>query len=73
MAFLKKIRYSKKLFDEKQAKIQNMFDEKKTLMLKKEDFVNKLKRTIQVENTKISELKGAVLTLHELLTGEKVE
>lgn len=73
MASSKKIRYSKKLFDEKQEKIQKMYDEKQTEVKKKRDFITKLKKTIQIELTKVSELEGAILALYELLTGEKVK
>ena len=72
MASSKKIRYSKKLFDENQAKIQKIHDDKLVEVQKKRDFVKKLKKTIQIESTKISELEGAIIVLFEILTGEKV-
>lgn len=57
----------------KKSDLQKILDEKKALLGKKREFVKKLQRTIQLENTVISEIEGAVITLHEIITEEKVE
>lgn len=56
----------------KKKDIQKVIDTKKIELNKKRDFLKKLKRTIELENIQISELEGAILALHELVTGEKV-
>ena len=55
------------------AKINEIIKSKREEILKKQSFIKRLAITIKSENTKISELEGAILALHELLTGEKVE
>ena len=57
----------------KKTDLQKMLDRKRFELSTKEDFIKKLNITIDVESSKVSELKGAILTLHEILTGEKVE
>jgi hypothetical protein len=54
-------------------KITEMIELRRKEILKKREFINRLKATVQSEATKISELEGAILALHELLTGQKVE
>lgn len=53
--------------------IEKIMNEKKAELKKKKEFKKRLEITVQNEQTKISELEGAILALYEVLTGEKVE
>lgn len=53
--------------------VETIINSKRTELKKTEKFLKRLKITVQLEQTKISELEGAILALHEVLTGEKVK
>ena len=54
-------------------KINDLIEIKRKEILNIQDFNQKLKKTFDNNNIKIAELEGAILALHELLTGEKVK
>ncbi len=53
--------------------IQKIIDRTNIECKKSRNFLKSLEITVTTEKKKISEFEGAVLILHELLTGEKVE
>lgn len=59
--------------DIKKGIVEKLLKEKQLEIQKRSNFVIKVKQSLQIESKKISELEGAILTLHELLTGNKVE
>jgi len=59
--------------DIKKEIIEKLLKEKKVEINKKLELVIKVKQSLQSENKKIAELEGAILVLHEILTGEKIE
>jgi hypothetical protein len=59
--------------DIKKEIIEKLLSEKRAEIQKKLELVNKVKQSLQNEAKKLSELEGAIIVLHELLTGEKVE
>ena len=59
--------------DIKKTVIEKLLNEKRLEIQKKVDLVNKVKRSLQIESKKISELEGAILALNEVLTGQRVE
>lgn len=59
--------------DIKKEIIEKLLNEKRAEIQKKFELVKKIKTSLQVESKKISELEGAILILHQILTGEKVD
>lgn len=59
--------------DIKRVVLEKLLKEKQEEIQKKVDLVKKIKSALQIESKKISELEGAILALHEVLTGNKVE
>jgi len=57
----------------KKADVQKMFDSKQAEVQKKREFLTKLKKTVELESKKISELEGAILALYEVLNCKKVK
>lgn len=55
------------------ARVQKKIDIYRNEIVKRQQFRERMVQTIKTEDTKISELEGAIIALHELLTGEKVE
>lgn len=53
--------------------IQKIIDRINVDCKKSREFLKKLEITVATEKTKISEFEGAIIALHELITGEKVE
>ena len=53
--------------------IQKILDRTNIECKKSRNFLKTLEITVTTEKKKISEFEGAVLILHELLTGEKIE
>lgn len=59
--------------DIKKSIVENLLRQKQLEIQKRTDLVRKIRNSLQIESKKISELEGAILALHELLTGEKVK
>jgi hypothetical protein len=59
--------------DIKKGIIEKLLNEKRAEIQKKFELVKKVKTSLQVESKKISELEGAILILHQILTGEKID
>lgn len=80
--FKKEINNLKEEYDEKVIQIISSTVYKKDIQAsidrinneckKSRTFLKSLETTVAIEKTKISEFEGAVLALHEVLTGEKI-
>jgi len=53
--------------------VTEKLEEKRKAHKEVKEFITRLETTLQLKNRERQELEGAILILHELLTGEKVK
>lgn len=56
----------------KKSDVEKLLNTKREEYATKLSFINKVKKSLQIENQKLSELEGAILALQEILPKEKV-